>query len=612
VPGVQVAESLRLPTDLLQAVGTDDLSHPLYVVVTRNRTDPQNPGRPDPESSMVRVFTLPSARSFSLIGDVRLDSSATAAQLAAFVGGADGPVATESSWLPGDLTDRGRAAFDADPATWWTPRIGDTAGAWVQLDAPAGASPSALTVTFAADGRHSVPSQLSVQANGTTVATVPVPDEPDGAFGSTRTVTVPVPAGTTATAWRLTVDDVHARVTTPWLGGGDYALPVAIASVDGLGVAPAPLAATVDTGCRSDLVQVGGQAQPVRVTGSVADAMAGQPLQLVGCGDVALPAGDTILDTTTGQTTGLSVDRVALASLPGGGAVPAAASGSMDAVVAALQPAPPVSQPSVSVVNERPDQVELEVSGLDQKSWLVFGQSLSDGWSATSPELGDLGTPTMIQGFANGWTLDPTTGTVHITLEWTPQKVVWAGMGISLIGLLACLVILLVPVVLRRRRRPSGPRPTTDDQPLALDRADRPSGWTPALVAGGGTAVFAALNLPHDHVIESIALAIGLGVVTGAVVRRGRGQTLLGWIAPASLALAGIYVIAKEWRGGYRSSEWPQLFDPVHVLGVLAVLALAGVAVVNAWRDERGAPAQEDDVTGSGRSAGSSGPAPPA
>ena len=30
---------------------------------------------------------------------------------------------------------------------------------------------------------------------------------------------------------------------------------------------------------------------------------------------------------------------------------------------------------------------------------------------------------------------DPATGTVHITLEWAPQKVVWAGIGVSLIGL---------------------------------------------------------------------------------------------------------------------------------------------------------------------------------
>ncbi|HEY6531846.1 MAG TPA: alpha-(1-_3)-arabinofuranosyltransferase family protein, partial [Acidimicrobiales bacterium] len=612
VPGVQVRESLRLPTDLLTAVGTDDLDHPLYIVVTRNRTDPTNPGRPDPEGSLHRELTLPSSRSFTLVGDVRLDSSADAAVLATFLGGGDGARATASSWLPGDIGNRGRAAFDDDPTTWWTPAFGDPRGVWVQLDVPTGAAPSELTVTYPADGRHSGPSRLSVQADGTTVATVDVPDAVDGPFGTTQSVTIPIPAGTTAGSWRVTVDEVHPRITSPWLGGDDYALPVAIASVDGLGVTPAAMADAVDTGCRSDLVAVDGQPVPVRVTGSVADAAAGRALQLLGCGDLAVAAGDVTIDTAPGSTTGLDVDRLALASLPGGTAVPAAASGSVDDVVAALQPSLPAEQPSVTVTSERPDRVELEVTGLDEQSWLVFGQSLSDGWTATSPELGDLGGPTLIQGFANGWTLDPATGTVHLTLEWGPQKVVWAGVAASLLGVLACLAILLVPLVLRRRRRERAPGPPSDDDhPLALDRPDRPGGRTAALVAGIGIAVFAALNLPRDRILLSLALAVGLGVATGLVVRSGRGQTALAWVAPAALAVAGIYAVLKEWRGGYRSSEWPQIFDPVHVLGIVAVLALAAVAVVTAWRDERGT-VETDEGVSRPRPAGGGDPAPPA
>jgi hypothetical protein len=364
-------------------------------------------------------------------------------------------------------------------------------------------------------------------------------------------------------------------------------------------------------------VEVDGTPVPVRVTGSTASALSGQALQLVGCGDVAVASGDVAIDTVPGTTTGLDVDRLALTSLAGGGAVPAGATGWMDAVVAALQPAAPTSQPTVSVVNERPDLVEIEVSGLDEQSWLVFGQSLSEGWKATSPELGDLGSPTLIQGFANGWALDPATGTVHITLEWTPQKVVWAGIGISLLGVLACLAILLVPLVLRRRRGSQGSRRSrpTADQPLSLDGPDRPGGRRAAVAAGAVVAVFAAINLPHDRLLLSLALAVALGLATGAVVRLGRGQNALGFVAPVALALAGIYAVGKEWRGDYRSSEWPQIFDPVHVLGVLAVLALAGVAVVNAWRDERGANDQDDELSGadrSGRAGGKVDPAPPA
>ena len=611
VPGVRVSETLRMPTALLTAVGTDDLSHPLYLVVTRNRTDPTNAGRPDPESSMHRIVTLPSARSFTLLGDVRLDSSASPALLASFLGGTDGAQASASSWLPSDLADRGRDAFDGDPATWWTPAFGEPAGVWVQLDAPGGASPGQLTVTYAADGRHSVPASLSVQADGATVATVDVPDVVDGSFGATQSVTIPIPAGTTATSWRVTVDAVHPRITTPWLGGGDYALPVAIASVDGLGVTPAPLAATVDTGCRTDLVAVDGQPVPARVTGSVADATAGKALQLLGCGDVSVTAGDVTIDTAPGATTGLDVDRVALTSLAGGTAVPAAASGSSDQVVVALQPVTPTDQPAVEVTSTSPDRVELEVSGLDERSWLVFGESLSEGWKATSPELGDLGPSSLIQGYANGWVLDPTSGTVHITLEWTPQKVVWAGIGISLLAVIGCLAIILVPVVLRRRRpdRPGGP--PDEGYPLALDRPDRPGSLRATLAGGIGIGVFAALNLPRDNVLVSLVLAVGLGLATGLVIRSGRGQTILAWAAPGALAVAGIYTVAKEWRGGYTSSEWPQIFDPVHVLGVFAVLVLAALAAVNAWRDERGATDVGPDGV-SRRRGGAGDPSPPA
>jgi TRAP-type C4-dicarboxylate transport system permease small subunit len=111
-------------------------------------------------------------------------------------------------------------------------------------------------------------------------------------------------------------------------------------------------------------------------------------------------------------------------------------------------------------------------------------------------------------------------------------------------------------------------------------------------------------------VLVSVVLALALGVGTALVVRSGRGQTALGWAAPIALALAGVYAVAKEWRGGYRSSEWPQIFDPVHVLGIFAVLALAAVAVVTAWRDERGTADNAEEV--SSRRAGAGDPTPPA
>jgi ABC-type nickel/cobalt efflux system permease component RcnA len=70
-------------------------------------------------------------------------------------------------------------------------------------------------------------------------------------------------------------------------------------------------------------------------------------------------------------------------------------------------------------------------------------------------------------------------------------------------------------------------------------------------------------------------------------VRLGRCLAAIGALAPAALAVAAAFTLAKQWRGDYRNFEWPQVTDAMHVVGIVAVLALAAVAVVSAWRDER-------------------------
>ena len=212
---------------------------------------------------MHREVDLPSGRSFTAIGDVRIDPAVTRRCWPPSSAAPTAPSSAPPRRCRVTSATRGRAAFDGDPATWWTPQIGDTTGAWVQLDAPTAASPGQLIVTFAADGRHSVPAKLSVQADGTTVTTVDVPDAPDGGFGTTRSVTIPIPAGTTATSWRLTVDDVHARMTNPWLGGRRLRAARSPSPTSTVSVSlPPALHDTVDTGCRSDLVAVDGSPVP--------------------------------------------------------------------------------------------------------------------------------------------------------------------------------------------------------------------------------------------------------------------------------------------------------------------------------------------------------------
>jgi arabinofuranan 3-O-arabinosyltransferase len=599
IPGVHVTETLRLPTDLLSTVGSADTSHRLLLMVTRNRVDPTSPTRSDPETSIHREVALPSTRSYSLIGTARLDTHSSAETIRSLLGESGLPMVTASSWLPTDVVDRGRSAFDGDAMTWWTPGVDDTAGSWVQIQSPSPGTTDAVTVTYATDGRHSVPADISVLADGAEVGSVSVPDSPDGPVGSTASIRIPIAPGTNASTWRVRIDTVHPRTSVPWLGGGAQIVPVAIADIAGVPATPAALPTSIDTGCRSDLVSIDGSPASVRIVGSTTAIRAGATLDLVSCDTVSIPAGTATITTTDGRSTGLDVDRLVLGSDPGGSAIGVrvlpGAQGDVTVDASGFQPGVPPSSTKVTVTRSRPDQVDLEVTGLDSSSWLVLGQSYSNGWTASSPELGSLGSPTLIEGYANGWRLDPHSGTVHITLKWGPQGVVWIGILVSLLGVLLCLALLVLPPIRRRRRRsndddsdPADDEDTAADEDIDLapgpltERAPASGRWRAPVAGAALTVVFGVLTLAT----APIPIALALGIAVGLVMRTGRWTRLLGLIAPAALGAAGLYSVAKEWRGHYFNYEWPGVTERVSFLGIVAVTALAGWIIVTAWRDE--------------------------
>jgi arabinofuranan 3-O-arabinosyltransferase len=605
VPGVRVTETRRLPVDLLALTGDADLAHPLLVVVTRDRADPAAGARRDPEASLDRTVTLPSARTFRVSGTARLAPGIATDALDALTRTTAAPAwqVRASSWLPGDRAGRGTEAFDGDTGSWWTPAMGEVRGAWVEATAPAATSTASVRVTFAADGRHSTPAAITVLADGAVAGRVAVPDAADGAFGATRSVDVPVTAGTAARTWRVVVDEVHERRTPEWLGSGDYALPPAVAEVAGLPVRPAAVRTAVDTGCRTDLLQVAGRPVPVRITGPGAAARAGEALDIVGCGDVALPAGEVALTTTPGATTGLDLDRVVLrseATAPAG--APASGTG----------PAGTGSSPTVRITGQGRDHVDVVVEGVTAPTWLVLGQSANGGWRATSAELGDLGGPSLVEGFANGWLLEAHDGPVHLQLRWTPQRMVWLGLTITSITAVACLGILLVSW--RRRRT------WLDAQPgSASPVPDRPGSMRAAVAAAAVCGLVAAVVLPRWSLL-ALVVAAGAALAVrgldrgdgadGADRRSGLVAAAAAGAAPALLLVAGAFTTAKEQRGGYRTDfSWPEIFDAVHVLGMLAVAVVFAVVAVEIARSGRGgAPAPPaDEPFGRRPAAGSSG-----
>ena len=119
-----------------EITGVDAIDNELLMVFDRRRSDPREPVRNDEETSIRRVFDLPSARSFSLTGTVRLDANADDELIdALLVGAGRSPAVTadSSAHLPGAPMSRAAAAIDGDPDTAWVTPFERQIGSWLDL-----------------------------------------------------------------------------------------------------------------------------------------------------------------------------------------------------------------------------------------------------------------------------------------------------------------------------------------------------------------------------------------------------------------------------------------------------------------------------------------------
>ena len=87
-------------------------------------------------------------------------------------------VASESEHLAGDVRFRASSAIDGDPTTAWnTPFVAPT-GQWMEFTSPTPVTVDRLDLQVVADGRHSVPTQVTLSVDGTNVplAVPPITD----------------------------------------------------------------------------------------------------------------------------------------------------------------------------------------------------------------------------------------------------------------------------------------------------------------------------------------------------------------------------------------------------------------------------------------------------
>ena len=83
------------------------------------------------------------------------------------------------------------SAIDGDLSTFWSPGYGPQAGRFVEYTLPSAVPLTHLDLSVVADGRHSVPTELQIAADGQAPVTVAVPAIVDGS-DENHTVTVPL------------------------------------------------------------------------------------------------------------------------------------------------------------------------------------------------------------------------------------------------------------------------------------------------------------------------------------------------------------------------------------------------------------------------------------
>jgi hypothetical protein len=501
VPGHTVTEVLTMPSDLVKAAGPESIANRLTLSMTRWRSSPY-PTRFDAETTIDRIVTIPTARTFTLSGSTTMSTLIPDDQIDKMLGRPAGTLgqldAFSSGRLPGSLANRASTTLDRDLSTYWQPGF-DTAtakGSWLQYNFANPVTISTLPVTIVNDGRHSVPTSLVLSTEqGTRTLTIP-PLRDQAAPGATTTIDLPVFPPLTGRQVKLTFPTFRKVSSASFNTTIPLARPIGIAEVGLPGATVAPLPEQVPSSCRSDLLSIDGRSVDLQVAGSTSDALRLRPLTVTPCGNsiggISLSAGTHVIETALGHqtTTGWNLDQVTLDSAPGGGAGPAPIAG----VIPATQPG---STPSTTV---RLDTTTASVTArhVTDPFEVVLGESINSGWTATAtstPRNGgaarsvDLGTPELVDGYANGWHLtksqltalglaDRTASvdgaTIRIALRWAPQAKMNLALIASAVVTLLCLILIVLP---RRRRRPEEagamPESPLGDHPMALSASQQ-------------------------------------------------------------------------------------------------------------------------------------------
>ncbi|MEO6122248.1 MAG: alpha-(1-_3)-arabinofuranosyltransferase family protein [Ilumatobacteraceae bacterium] len=540
-------EVIRVPSNVLPELSA---AQDLDIVLSRLRTRATNRWRSDPEPVMTRSFTLADARDFVPSIETRLDLRA-----------ADSVIATLLGWQ-GTTADRrltgvpamgGWAATDGDPTTSWTTPFGPATGSTLTIPLAPGQAldPTGVQLTIQqSTGDFNTITDVTASDETGATQTLAVP-APDAAGASTITVT-----GLGGASLRLTIAETTTITTTDRRYAEQVLLPAAISEVSGPGIVAEPLPTDIAIGCRDDLLQIDGAPVAVRMSATVADLFAGRPATTTPCDDRAqLAAGEHMVRSANGATTGIDVDRIVLRSDP--------------------SPSEAAPVPAVTVVDAGRVDRTYTVAACPDGCWFVFGEGYNQGWAADID--GDsLGVQQQVDGGFNGWYLPPSANERTVHLTWNGQARLTAGIGLSALGVLGCIAL----IVFDRRRRPpllaTRPRFVT----FAIPPADtRWASLTGPAVAQAATAlaVGALVISPTWGIVCALVAAVcGFGLRRAALV----GPVAVAMLGAISAVMLRRFLALKP----FANAGWPGSFEDLHRPTMTAIVLLAVSIVVRSTR----------------------------
>ena len=231
INNISPQETIQMPTDIVNIL-EEDIGSEFIILASRERSDPLDPIRSDPEEMIARSFTIPWERDFYLNGDVRFSTDTDSSTIDELLG--IGKVSlTASTSLSGDLNSSPRSAFDSNLDTAWRTGIGNPIDSFLIYETEEEQNYDNISITYITDGNHSVPRRITLYADDIALSSVSTPGKILGETSKTETVTFEN-APFQAKRISLNFDEVANRTTMDWYSGLPQIMPLGVIEVSGV------------------------------------------------------------------------------------------------------------------------------------------------------------------------------------------------------------------------------------------------------------------------------------------------------------------------------------------------------------------------------------------